>query len=330
MFMEKYNHLTLVERDVITTMLSEKHNLCEIAKSLGRSKSTISRELKLNSSPEYKLYLSHRAHLRAVQRRKEASRRPRLKNNQILSYVTSKLKEGWSPEQIAGRICIDHKGLYISREAIYQYIYHPETPGRKDLIGCLRRAHRKRKTRGIGRKERKTRIPNRIPIDLRPPSVEKRKHYGHWEADSLVSRKSLVALNSLVERKSRLLMITKLRRKSADATCKAIVNRLKDLPKKARRTLTLDNGTENAMHEKITSSIGIKCFFTHPYCSWERGTNENLNGLIRWYLPKGTDFSNISDEQIEHIEYLINNRPRKCLGFKKPTEVASSFVALQG
>jgi IS30 family transposase len=108
------------------------------------------------------------------------------------------------------------------------------------------------------------------------------------------------------------------------------INRLKNLPKKARRTLTLDNGTENAMHEEITSSIGIKCFFTHPYCSWERGTNENLNGLIRWYLPKGTDFSNISDEQIKHIESLINNRPRKCLGFKKPIEVASSFVALQG
>lgn len=330
MFMEKYNHLTLAERDVITTMLSEKHNLSDIAKSLGRSKSTISRELKLNSSPEYKLYLSHRAHGRAVQRRKKASERPRLKNNQILLYVTSKLNEGWSPEQIAGRICIDHKGLSISYEAIYQYIYHPLTQRRQDLIGCLRRAHRKRKTKGIGRKERKTKIPNRIPIDLRPSSVGKRVHYGHWEADSLVSRQSLVALNSLVERKSRLLMLTKLGRKSADATCKAIVNRLKNLPKKARRTLTLDNGTENAMHEEITSSIGIKCFFTHPYCSWERGTNENLNGLIRWYLPKGTDFSNISDEQIEHIESLINNRPRKCLGFRKPIEVASSFVALQG
>lgn len=329
MFMEKYNHLTLAERDVITTMLFEKHTLGEIAKSLGRSKSAISRELKRNSSSEYKLYLSHRAHGRAVQRRKKASTRPRLKNSRILSYVTSKLKEGWSPEQIAGRICIDHKGLSISHEAIYQYIYHPGTEGRKDLIGCLRRAHRKRKTKGVGRKERKTKIPNRIPIDLRPPSVEKRVHYGHWEADSLVSRQSLVALNSLVERKSRLFMLTKLGRKSADATFKAIVNRLKNLPKKARRTLTLDNGTENAMHEEITSSIGIKCFFTHPYCSWERGTNENLNGLVRWYLPKGTDFSNISDEQIEQIESLINNRPRKCLGFKKPIEVASSFVALQ-
>ena len=330
MVMEKYNHLTLAERDIITTMLSEKHTLGEIAKSLGRSKSTISRELKRNSSPDYNLYLSHRAHGRAVQRRKKASIRQRLKNNHILSYVTSKLKEGWSPEQIAGRICIDHKGLSISHEAIYQYIYHPDTQGHQDLTGCLRRAHRKRKIKGIGRKERKTKIPNRIPIDLRPPSVEKRVHYGHWEADSLVSRQSLVALNSLVERKSRFLMLTKLGRKSADATCKAIVSRLKNLPKKVRRTLTLDNGTENAMHEEITSSIGIKCFFTHPYSSWERGTNENLNGLIRWYLPKGTDFSNISDEQIEYIESSINNRPRKCLGFKKPIEVASSFVALQG
>lgn len=327
---KEYSHLTLAERDVITTMLSEKRSLGEIAKALGRSKSTISRELKRNCSPEYKLYLSHRAHGRAEGRRKEASKRPRLKNNLIVSYVTIRLKEGWSPELISGRIGIDHPRLSISHEAIYQYVYHPETEGRQELIRCLRRAHRKRKSKGIGRKERKTKIPNRVPIDLRPPSVENRLRFGHWEGDSLVSRKSPVALNSLVERKSRLLMLTKLKRKTAEATFKAVTGRLRGLPKKARRTLTLDNGTENAKHEAITSAIGIKCFFAHPYASWERGTNENVNGLVRWYLPKGTDFRKISNEQIARIEYLINNRPRKCLGFKKPIEVAFPFVALRG
>jgi IS30 family transposase len=327
---KKYTHLNLAERDVITTMLSEKKSLGEIAKALGRSKSTISRELKRNSSSQYKLYLSHRAHGRAVERKKKAVRRPRLKNDRIASYVRAKLKEGWSPEQIAGRIGIDHPGLSISHEAIYQYIYHPHTDGRLELIGCLRRNHRKRKAMGVGRKERKTKIPGRIPIDMRPPSVEKRLYFGHWEGDSLVSRKSLAALNSLVERKSRLLRLTRLERKTAEDTHNAIIGRLKNLPQKARRTLTLDNGTENTMHREVTSAIGIKCFFAHPYASWERGTNENTNGLVRWYLPKGTDFANITDEQIDRIESLINNRPRKCLGFKTPLEVASSFVALRG
>lgn len=311
-------------------MLWEQRSLGEIANALGRSKSTISRELKRNSSPEYRLYLSHRAHRRSEERRKRASRRPRLKNARIMAYVRARLKEGWSPELIAGRIGIDHPELSISYEAIYQYIYDPGTEDRKALIQCLRRAHRKRRNKSAGRKARKTKIPNRVPIDLRPPGVESRRWFGHWEGDSLVSRKSPVALNSLVERKSRLLMLTKLERKTAEATFKAVTARLKGLPKQARRTLTLDNGTENARHEAITDAIGIKCFFAHPYASWERGTNEHVNGLIRWYLPKGTDFRMITDEQIANIENLINNRPRKCLGFKKPIEVAAHFVALRG
>ena len=311
-------------------MLAEEKSLGEIAKALGRSKSTVSREIKRNSSPEYRLYLSHRAHGRAELRKTQANTHQRLKNERIEAYVRSMLKDGWSPELIAGRIGFDQPGLSISHEAVYQFIYHPDTEGRQELIQCLRRAHRKRRNKGIGRKERKTKIPNRVPIDQRPPSVETRIRFGHWEGDSLVSRKSLVALNSLVERKSRYLMLTKLDTKTAEATCNAIVERLKDLPARGRRTLTLDNGTENAKHEEVTSTIGIKCYFARPYASWQRGTNEHVNGLIRWYLPKGTDFSKISAEQIARIEFLINNRPRKCLGFKKPIEVAAPFVALRG
>ena len=324
-----YNHLSLKERDKITVMKTEGKTLSEIAIVLGRNKGTISRELQRNSSSEYKLYLSHRAQGRAEERKREACQRPRLKNNRIDLYVRNKLSEGWSPEQISGRIRIDHPGLSISHEAIYQFIYDANTTDRKELINHLRRAHRKRKQKGIGRKTRKMKIPNRVSIEARPESVETRHQFGHWEGDSLVSRKSMVALNSLVERKSRLLILTKLKRKSKDATCKAVISRLQDLPDKARRTLTMDNGTENAGHEEITAAINIKCYFAHPYASWERGTNEHVNGLVRWYLPKGTDFSNISYGQIAQIESLINNRPRKCLGFKTPIEVASSFVALQ-
>ena len=325
---KQYEHLTMTERDKITELLYERKTISEIAKALGRHKSTISRELKRNSSSEYKLYLSHRAQSRADQRRTEASCRLLLKDDPTREYVQEKLMIGWSPEIIAGRIKKDHPGLSISHEAIYQYIFHPQTPNHHELINCLRRAHRKRKQKGTGRKERKTKIPNRISIDARPKSVETRRQFGHWEGDSLISRKSTTALNSLTERKSRLVLLTKLKRKGSRETKNAIISRLQHLPPEARRSLTLDNGTENTRHQEITATLGTKCFFAHPYSSWERGTNENINKLVRWYLPKGTDFGKITEQQLSSMEYLINNRPRKCLKFKTPNEVVFPSVAL--
>jgi IS30 family transposase len=326
---KNYKHITMDERELIAKMHWEGKKLSEIANALARDKGTISRELKRNASSEYRCYTPCRAQYRADERRKTASKRPRLKNETVCQYVLEKLALGWSPELIAGRLPLEHIGFSISYEAIYQYIYHPETADREELIASLRRCHRKRMQKSTGRKVRKTKIPNRVPIDVRPKSVESRRYYGHWEGDSLISRKSLAALNSLTERKSRLLLLTKLKRKGAEDTKNAVIERLYALPAQMRRTLTLDNGTENAQHEEITAEIGTKCYFAHPYASWERGTNEHINGLIRWYLPKGTDFSKISNEQIAQIESLINNRPRKCLGFKTPLEVASSCVALR-
>lgn len=330
--MEKsYKQLRLEDRDRITEMMAEGRHITEIAEALGRHKSTISREVVRNSSPGYGLYLSHKAHDRSVKRKQEANSHPRLKTEEIVGYVRSKLNIGWSPEQIAGRITMDCAGLKVSHEAIYQYIYDKETEDREELIKLLRRGHKKRRAKGVNRKERRTKIPNRVSIQERPVSVETRNRFGHWEGDSLVSRKSAEALNTLVERKSRFVFITRLQRKTADNTSAAVIERLASLPEKARRTLTLDNGTENAGHENITESVATKCYFARPYASWQRGTNENTNGLIRWYLPKGTDFSKITDEELTHVESLINQRPRKCLGYKTPLEVASSYgVALHG
>lgn len=319
-----YKHLSQEERELIAAQLSEGSSVGDIAKAVGRNKSTISRELKRNSPPERRRYVPCRAHARACERKTNANKHERLKNDLVRHYVKDGLAQGWSPEQISGRIRIDHPGQTINHEAIYQYIYHPQNSDRVEMIKLLRRAHRKRRDKGIGRKVRKTKIPNRIPIDARPKSVESRRYYGHWEGDSLVSRKSKAALNSLVERKSRLVLITKLQRKSAAETNKAVMGRLKKFPAKGRQTLTLDNGTENAKHETLSSKLGIKCYFARPYASWQRGTNENINGLIRWYLPKGTDFRTITSEQIARIEYLLNSRPRKCLGYRTPMEVAAS------
>lgn len=323
----RYKQLSLDERDKITWMKAEGLSLRAMAKELGRSPSTLSREMRRNCTPAYKLYLSHRAHARAVKRKSEAGERPRLKNKEIVSYVRDKLALEWSPEIIEGRIGQDIVRASISYEAIYQYIYHPETEGRQELIGYLVRGHRKRRKKVIGRKERKTKIPNRISIMERPISADNRSRYGHWEGDSLVSRKSLAALNSLVDRKSRQLLLTRLDRKTAEMTTDAVVQRLKGFPKKARRTLTLDNGTENSGHEDISEAIGIQCYFADPYASWQRGSNEQVNGMVRRYFPKGTDFSKITDEQVAWVESRINNRPRKCLGYKTPNEVASVALA---
>ena len=324
---KRYRQLGLEERDRIAEMMALGHTRGEIAEVLGRSKATIGRELKRNATAAYRIYLPHRAHERAVKRKREAGERPRLKNDEVVSYVRAKLAEDWSPELIAGRIGQDHPFESISHEAIYQYVYHPKTEGREELIDCLARTHRKRRLKGIGRKESRTKIPNRVPIEERPISADNRSRYGHWEGDSLVSRKSAAALNSLVERKSRYTMLSRLNQKTAEQTRNAVVGRLAPLPPKARRTLTLDNGTENARHEEITKTIGAKCFFARPYASWQRGTIESVNGLVRRYFPKGTDFGKITDGQVAWVESRINNRPRKCLGYKTPAEVAAVALA---
>jgi transposase, IS30 family len=324
-----YKHLSQDEREQLAQMYWEQKSLKEIAGALRRAKSTISRELKRNSAPTYNRYTPCRAQVRSSERKSQANSHQRLKNDQIQQYMREKLAQDWSPELIAGRLKMELPGCSISHEAIYQYIYHPRTPNRLEMISHLRHAHRKRKAKGLNRKEQKTKIPNRIPIEGRPKTVEHRRQFGHWEGDSLVSRKSQAALNSLTERKSRLLLLTRLDRKGAAETNQAIIRRLKGFSESSRRTLTLDNGSENTQHEKLTARLGIRCFFAHPYSSWERGTNEHINGLIRWYLPKGTDFAKITKEQITQIEYRINNRPRKCLGFKTPLEIAYSCVALR-
>jgi len=324
---KQYTHLTEEDRDKLYLLLQAGATMTRIGQALLRDRSTIYREIWRNASPEYKHYLPHWAHQRAQERTSQAVRR-RLKNDTIERYVREQLAASLSPELIAGRIGQDLPGHRISHEAIYQYIYHRDTPGRSELIECLRRAHRKRRNKSIGRKQRRTKIPGRVPIERRPKRVEKRIQAGHWEGDTLISRKSKAALCSLVERKTRLLCLSKLQAKEAKLTAKAMIKQLQHLPAKARRTITLDNGTENAQHQAITTAIKAKCYFATPYHAWERGTNEYVNGLVRWFLPKGTDFSKISSRQIKQIESIINNRPMKCLGFKSPLEVAC--VALRG
>ena len=332
----KYKHFSVEEREKIQVMHWKRRSVRYIAKTLNRSPSSVSRELKRNFPLQHR-YTPRLAHEKALIKRKNRGRKLRLKNGFTRRYVIDHLKTGYSPEQIAGRLHYEHSNQSISHEAIYQYIYSQVyrkghgymKPGYHDLRQYLKRRHKRRVKKGF-RKSRKIPRLNGRSIESRPKEIELRKVIGHWEGDSIVSRKSKVGLNTLVERKTGFVLISKIDNGTAQKTTETVVNRLSSLRKKFRHTLTLDNGSENAGYDEIEKRLDIECYFAHPYSSWERGSNENTNGLIRWYFPKGTDFATISSESIQAVEWALNNRPRKRLGWKTPLEVFNESVALQG
>jgi len=331
----KYQHLTIEDREKIQELLWQNTSVREIARVIGRSPSSVTREINRNI-PLKRSYRPRLANERALKKRKCRGRKLRLKNTFIRRYVVSQLKAGLSPEQISGRLHRDHPDQSISTEAIYQYIYSHVyregyglmKPGYHDLRPYLKRRHKRRAPQGMRQAQRVFR-PKGPCIDDRPKEVQTRKVIGHWEGDSIISRKSKVALNTLVERKTGLVFITRIPNTTAMKTKEAVVERLKVLPTEIRKTLTVDNGSENAEYALIQKELEMDCFFAHPYHSWERGTNENTNGLIRWYFPKGTDFATIPDEEIRAVEIALNNRPRKRLGWLSPLEVFNASVALQ-
>lgn len=321
----KYKHLSIEERELLQTMWWERKPVREMARALGRSPSSISRELRRNFPPEHQVYSPRLAHQRALKSRKSRGRKERLRNEGMRSYVIAGLKQRLSPEQIAGRIRID-LGESISHEAIYQYIYaqcrigSPEIRvGREDLRVYLRRRRKRRQVKGMRKAQRIFKVEG-ISIDARPRIVNLRKRIGDWEGDTVESKDHRPGINTLVERKTGLVFITKLKDKTGAATARAVAERIKVLPPELKRTLTLDNGPENRDWQSLEETTGMKVFYAHPYHSWERGSNENTNGLIRDYFPKKTDFSIISDEEIAQVELALNTRPRKRLGWLSPLE----------
>jgi IS30 family transposase len=331
--MRHYTQLTIEEREKIQAGLWEKRSLRDIAAQLGRSHTTLSRELRKNFPAEHRRYTPRLAQKRAEQRIQERGGRPRLKDERIRQYVETKLKLHWSPEQIAGRLAIDHPiWPAVSHEAIYQFVYAKISINAyahgNDLRQYLRRHHRIRKRKGVYHGNRGC-LTGRVSIEERPQEVETRRTFGHWEGDSLVSKQSPVRLNSLVERKSGLLKLTKVADGTGTATADAVVKRLSEVPKALRLTSTVDNGFEHAEHQRVTKQIGVLYFFCHPYHSWERGTNENTNGLVREYFPKKTDFASVSAAEVARVEALLNCRPRKRLRYLTPLEVFKEAVALK-
>jgi IS30 family transposase len=305
-------HLTLPEREVIQRMKRAKKPIAEIAETLGRARSTIYREIDRNAHIGH--YNPSLAQRRAEGRRRIRRRRPKLEHRALKKYVVEALEKKWSPDQIAGRSRLDFKrdpDRQVSHQTIYRWL-HCEAV---DLREHLRRGRLRKRAKTRGKFDDAARIADR------PQIVESKLRYGDWEGDTVVSPGKRSGIVTMVDRKSKFLRVRKTSDLKSATTMNATCRAMEDLPEKLRRTVTLDNGSEFAEHRQLTEELGLEVYFARPYASWQRGLNENTNGLLRQFFPKGTDFSRISHHEVARAEKLLNERPRKSLGYKTPTEI---------
>ena len=314
-----YSQLGPNERDLLALHRAQGKSLRFIAGKLYRAPSTVSRELRRNGAPVHRgYYRPHPAQARAVLRRRAASRRRRLRDPVVRRYVTAKLRLRWSPELISGRLPFDRPGKRIRHEAIYQWIYSDAHP----LARFLPKAHRQRRYRGyVKRQHRAPHIQGRVPISARPASVLSRRSAGHWEADTVGNRKSDAAFLVLHERKTRFTRLRKLRRRTAALVRRAAIAALAALPPALRRSITFDNGPENAEHLLINQRLGTRSYFCAPYHSWEKGSVENTIGVLRLFCPKKATLARFSTSRLRRMERWLNARPRKCLRFSLPAHL---------
>ena len=331
---EKYRRLTDAERENISRGLAQGESVSAIAKHLGRETSTVSREVNGNSGKSgYRAFSAgNRAQVRASSRRKGKSC---LAGQDFLrAYILEKLTRRWSPREIVKRMEKEYPldmTMRISHESIYRYIYVlPRGSLKRTLIESLRqeRAYRRKQKSGNS-EERRGKIADVLSIEERPKEVENRTVPGHWEGDLIMGRYKLTALGTLVERTTRYTLLVPVKEKDAVSVRKAYARALGALPKEIAKTLTYDQGKEMSEHKQFTIDTGIDVYFAHPGSPWERGTNENTNGLIRQYFPKGTDFSKVTVREIKRVQRELNDRPRAVLDWKKPHEVINHLVALK-
>lgn len=308
-----YTHLTQNERYQIGILAKAGHDRSSIARLMNRHKSTIGRELTRNHGQRG--YRPKQAHALSKARAQAAKNGPRIPDS-TWTFVEAKLAETWSPEQISGYLKTNDKPG-VSHECIYQRIYADKQTG-----GTLHRNLRCQKARRkrYGGRERRGTIPNQVSIELRPTVANCRERFGDWEADLVIGAGQHQALVTINERISRYTLIAHVPAKTAQAVSDAMISLLTPFANWVH-TLTTDNGKEFTQHERIAEQLGADFYFAHPYASWERGANENMNGLIRQFFPKKMSFDSISDNDIKFAMHRLNHRPRKCLGFKTPHEV---------
>ncbi len=310
-----YNHLTQIERCQIYAFKKAGNSPTAIAKMLGRNKSTICRELARNTGGRG--YRAKQAHELALERLQTAVKAVKMTKD-VIARIEEKLCLDWSPEQVSGRLLKD-EGISISHETIYQHILKDKKNG-GSLYTHLRSQKKRRKRYGTKSHDKRGQIKNKVSIEDRPKVVEAKSRIGDWEGDLIIGKNHKGALVTLADRKSKKVKIAKVESKNAEVVGKAISKLLKG---EKVLTITFDNGKEFAHHEILSNKLGAAIYFAHPYSSWERGLNENTNGLIRQYFPKGSSFLDITNKDVKTVEKVLNNRPRKTLDYSTPNEIYS-------
>ena len=317
-----YHHLTMAERNVIHNLQMFGQSQAKIAHCLGRSPTTIGRELKRNPNSNGQ-YLPDIAQIKANARRRASICRPVTDNDALMEHVAGRIEQRWSPEQIAGRLTVkppkDLAGMRISHATIYRWIW--ASPERSQRFRPYLRVASKKRRKPYGKPSRRGQIPNRVSIDERPEVVADRDRLGDWEGDTVVGKGRSGYVATCVDRASRYLLAKKQHGCSAKETTASLHSSMRRLPRDRRLTLTVDNGREFSGHEKIARLLSLSVYFADPYSSWQRGTNENTNGLLRQYLPKTESFLQLTEWQLASYVNQMNNRPRKCLNYRTPAEV---------
>jgi transposase, IS30 family len=327
----QYSALSIEERAQIQWLHEQDVSCWAIAQQLGRSTSTVTRELERNGGARG-AYVAHAAQSRSAERR--LGGRPRKLgasfDTPLGKRVLDELRHAWSPEQVAGRLRSMHPDepeMWVSHEAIYRAIYVLARGELKtELIAMLRRRNDKRMPRARG-KARSGAITNATSISERPAEVDAREVPGHWEGDLIKGAYNRSAVGVLLERTSRMVLLAKMDGCTADDAFKAFSRRLRTINPDLRKTLTYDRGSEMALHQQLTDKLGIDIYFCDPHSPWQRASNENLNGLLRQFLPKGMDLSTVTHQQLAYIETLLNTRPRAMHKFKTPLEVFNDILA---
>jgi IS30 family transposase len=291
----------------------------EIARRLGRHPTTISRELRRNRGRNG--YWAGPAQAKADARRSDRPWTGKMERPEVACYVRDRLRQYWSPDEIAGRSRSDfpdNPRCRVSRQTIYTWIHAQQATG-ANWRRYLRRLGRVRR-----RSENRGQLPACVSIEGRPAVVDRRARYGDWEGDTVVGRGHRGGAVTLVDRKSGYLLLSKVPDRHAATVREAIAQLFQPLPASLRKTLTLDNGKEFAEHELLATEVALRVYFAKPYCAWQRGTNENTNGLVRQFFPKGSDMAHTPVQRFEKVQHLLNNRPRKRLGYRTPLEILSS------
>lgn len=323
-----YHHLTMDERHVIYRMQFQGYSNAEIARCLGRHRSTIGRECRRNAACDGR-YWPDQAQTHANYRRWAHLRRPKTGDRRLMAYIEDRLRHDWSPEQIAGRLEAQApaglEGHGISHTTIYRWIWGDPQRARQ-LRPFLRIARRPRR-KPYGKPSRRGQIAGKRSIDERPKEANDRRQLGHWEGDTMVGKGRRGYLLTCVDRASRYLIARKVPACAAEPVAEQLQRTLRRLPAEKRRSLTLDNGREFARPIELERKLDLPIYFAHPYHSWERGTNENTNGLIRRLHPKKTSFAGIGEVELNRIDIFLNDRPRKCLGWMTPREKMAAFLA---